>query len=227
LEVHDTTGYGEQSGAATLTQAVDYWISIKGALIGQEDYVVVNIGNEPFGNYQSDSAWIDGHIEAIQDLRDAGFNHAIMVDAPSWGQDWENTMRDNAATVLAADPQTNVIFSVHMYQIYQDADTISNYMSSFIQNDLTLVVGEFGADHIGEEVDEASVMSYAEQYSYGYLGWSWSGNSGGTESLDIVENFDATSLSSWGETLINGDNGIKATSSTATIFGADSSNVKF
>jgi mannan endo-1,4-beta-mannosidase len=36
LEVHDTTGYGEQSGAATLAQAVDYWISIQSALAGQE-----------------------------------------------------------------------------------------------------------------------------------------------------------------------------------------------
>jgi mannan endo-1,4-beta-mannosidase len=171
LEVHDTTGYGEQSGAATLSEAVDYWKSIKGALIGQEDYVIVNIGNEPLGNYQPANAWIDGHIEAIQDLRDAGFQHAIMVDAANWGQDWENIMRDNAAAVLAADPQNNVVFSVHMYQVYQDAGTISNYMSSFIQNDLALVVGEFGADHIGEEVDEASVMNYAEQYGYGYLGW--------------------------------------------------------
>jgi mannan endo-1,4-beta-mannosidase len=223
LEVHDTTGYGEQEGAATLSQAVDYWKSIKGALIGQEDYVVVNIGNEPFGNGQTASAWIDGHIEAIQALRDAGFKHAIMVDGPSWGQDWKNTMRDNAASVLAADPQKNVVFSVHMYQIYKDASTIDTYMSAFIQNDLTLVVGEFGADHIGEEVDEASVMSYAEQYGYGYLGWSWSGNSGGTESLDIVVDFDASRLSSWGETLINGNNGIKATSSTATIFDSSES----
>ena len=64
-------------------------------------------------------------------------------------------------------------------------------------------------------------MSYAEQYEYGYLGWSWSGNSEGAESLDIVENFDANRLSSWGETLINGNNGIKATSTLATIFPAD------
>jgi mannan endo-1,4-beta-mannosidase len=221
LEVHDTTGYGEQSGAATLSQAVDYWKSIKGALIGQEDNVVINIGNEPLGNDQLASAWIDGHIEAVQALRDAGFNHAIMVDAPNWGQDWENIMRDNATSVLAADPQKNVIFSVHMYQVYQDANTISSYMSTFIQNDLALVVGEFGADHLGEEVDEASVMSYAEQYGYGYLGWSWSGNSGGAESLDIVQNFDPSLLSGWGETLINGNNGIKATSTAATVFASN------
>ncbi len=218
LEVHDTTGYGEESAAITLSQAADYWKSIKGALIGQEDYAVIDIGNEPLGNGQPASAWTDGHINAIKSLRDAGLKNAIMVDAANWGQDWKNIMRDNAVSVLAADPQKNVIFSVHMYQIYQDANTINNYMMSFIQNDLALVVGEFGADHQGEDVDEASIMSYATQYGYGYLGWSWSGNSGGTESLDIVNNFDATSLTSWGEILINGNNGIKATSQIARVF---------
>ena len=50
LEVHDTTGYGEEGAAATLDEAVNYWISQKSALVGQENYVVINIGNEPIGN---------------------------------------------------------------------------------------------------------------------------------------------------------------------------------
>ncbi|MBN1173620.1 MAG: cellulase family glycosylhydrolase, partial [Micromonosporaceae bacterium] len=50
LEVHDTTGYGEDAAAASLDEAVDYWISQKSALVGEENYVVINIGNEPIGN---------------------------------------------------------------------------------------------------------------------------------------------------------------------------------
>ena len=219
LEVHDTTGYGEQAGAITLAQAANYWKSIKGALIGQEDYVIIDIGNEPLGNGPPASAWTNGHIEAIKSLRDAGLTHAIMVDAANWGQDWENITRNNAASVLAADPQRNVIFSVHMYQVYDKASTIDGYLSTFKNNGLALVVGEFAADHQGANVDEASIMSYAKQYGYGYLGWSWSGNSAGLESLDIARNFNASTLSPWGNTLINGNNGIKATSSIATIFG--------
>ncbi|MDP9863207.1 MULTISPECIES: hypothetical protein [Streptosporangium] len=34
LENHDTTGYGEQGGAYTLDQAVDYWLSVKSAAPG-------------------------------------------------------------------------------------------------------------------------------------------------------------------------------------------------
>lgn len=222
LEVHDTTGYGEQT-AATLNEAVDYWISIKNSLIGQEDYVIINIGNEPFGNGQSASAWTDGHKNAISRLRAAGFKHALMVDAANWGQDWQNIMRDNAASVLASDPQKNVIFSVHMYEVYGSASSINSYMASFKNNGLALVVGEFAADHFGSNVDEGSIMSYAKQYNYGYFGWSWSGNGSGLASLDIAQNFNANTLTTWGNTLINGSNGIKATSRLASIFGGSAS----
>src|SRR5690242_3755420 len=38
LEVHDTTGFGEDGAAASLDEAVTYWISQKAALVGQENY---------------------------------------------------------------------------------------------------------------------------------------------------------------------------------------------
>ena len=41
LEVHDTTGFGEDGAAATLDEAVTYWISQKSVLVGQENYVVI------------------------------------------------------------------------------------------------------------------------------------------------------------------------------------------
>ncbi|MGO4422997.1 cellulase family glycosylhydrolase, partial [Streptomyces sp. MCAF7] len=44
LEVHDTTGYGEESAAASLDQAADYWIGLKSVLTGEENYIVINIG---------------------------------------------------------------------------------------------------------------------------------------------------------------------------------------
>src|SRR5690606_11201431 len=97
LEVHDTTGYGEESAAASLDEAVDYWISQKSALVGEENYVVINIGNEPIGNVDA-GQWIDATVAAIRKMRSNGFQHLLMVDAPNWGQDWENVMRNNART---------------------------------------------------------------------------------------------------------------------------------
>ncbi len=220
LEVHDVTGYGEKQEAAPLSTAVDYWINIKSALVGQEDYVIINIGNEPLGNNVAASTWSQIHIQAITRLRNAGLTHTLMVDAANWGQDWEQIMLNNAPSVFAADPQANTVFSVHMYQIYSQRSTILNYINTFVNTHrLPLVVGEFGADHQGQDVDEASILELAHQYQIGYLGWSWSGNSSEVASLDITFNFNVNALSPWGDFLINSTYGIRNTSSIATVFG--------
>ena len=117
LEDHDTTGYGEQDGAYTLAQAVNYWKEIQSVLTGQEDYVIINIGNEPYGN-NNPTSWVDDTKNAITAMRSAGFQHTLMVDAPNWGQDWQFIMRDNAASVFASDPAGNTIFSIHMYGVF-------------------------------------------------------------------------------------------------------------
>ena len=218
LEVHDTTGYGEDSSAATLASAVDYWIEIKNVLVGQEDYVLINIGNEPFGNGVAASVWINEHKTAISRLRNAGLSHTLIVDAANWGQDWQNIMRDNAMTVFNSDPDLNVVFSVHMYEVYDNYNAINSYMSAFSNNGLALIVGEFAAVHKQFNVDEASIMSRAEAYGFGYLGWSWDGNDPVYGAIDIVNNWDANSLTTWGNRLFNGVDGISSTSQLATIF---------
>ena len=131
LEVHDTTGYGEDGAAATLDQAADYWIGLKDVLAGQENYVVINIGNEPCGN-TNPAGWTAATIAAIQKLRNAGFEHMIMVDAPNWGQDWQDVMRDNAQSVYAADTTGNLIFSIHMYGVFDTAAEITDYLNAFV-----------------------------------------------------------------------------------------------
>ncbi|MCG8589054.1 MAG: cellulase family glycosylhydrolase [Proteobacteria bacterium] len=220
LEVHDSTGY-PGNDAEHISNATNYWLSedVRQALEGQQAYVIVNIANEPFGNGVPASTYVDDHIAAIQTLRANGVRHTLMVDAANWGQDWEGIMRDNAQTIFDADPQANTIFSVHMYQVYDSADAVQGYLQAFQDLGLALVVGEFAADHYGDEVAEAAILEYAEAFDVGYLGWSWSGNSSDLESLDIVVDFDPGRLSPWGETLINGPNGIAQTSVLATVYG--------
>ncbi len=218
LEVHDTTGYGEQSGAASLDQAVDYWISLADVLTGEEEYLIVNIGNEPYGN-QGYAAWTTDTSNAIKRLRAAGFDHTIMVDAPNWGQDWAFTMRDNATSVFAADPDRNTVFSVHMYGVFDTAAEISDYLGRFRSAGLPIVVGEFGHNHSDGDPDEESIFSYTQANGIGWLGWSWSGNGGGVEYLDMATNFNPASLTGWGQRIFNGANGIRQTAREATVFG--------
>ncbi|MFJ6688966.1 cellulase family glycosylhydrolase [Streptomyces sp. NPDC091294] len=217
LEVHDTTGYGEDAAAGTLDHAADYWIGLKDVLAGQEDYVVVNIGNEPWGNTDP-AGWTEPTVAAVEKLRAAGLRHTIMVDAPNWGQDWQGVMRANAQSVYDADPTGNLIFSIHMYSVFDTAQEITDYLNAFVEAKLPIVIGEFGgpADQYGDP-DEDTMMAAAEQLGLGYLAWSWSGNTDPV--LDLALDFDPGRLSDWGERIFHGVNGIAETSKEATVYG--------
>ncbi|WP_112467423.1 cellulase family glycosylhydrolase [Streptomyces triticisoli] len=217
LEVHDTTGYGEDAAAGTLDHAADYWISLKDVLAGEEDYVIINIGNEPWGNTDP-AGWTDPTIAAIKKLRRAGLEHTVMVDAPNWGQDWQGVMRANARTVYDADPTGNLIFSIHMYSVFDTAQKVTDYLNAFVTAELPILIGEFGgpADQWGDP-DEDAMMATAEQLDLGYLAWSWSGNT--DPILDLAIGFDPARLSSWGQRVFHGANGIAQTSDEATVFG--------
>jgi mannan endo-1,4-beta-mannosidase len=216
LENHDTTGYGEDTAAYSLDQAVNYWIGLKSVLVGQENHVVINIGNEPIGN-TNPGQWTAATVAAIQKMRTNGFEHLLMIDAPNWGQDWQYTMRDNAQTVLDADTRDNTVLSIHMYAVFNTAASIRNYLDVFQNNNWPLVIGEFGWQFDSGQVDDQTLIAEAQARGIGYLGWSWAGNT--DPILDMTNNFDAASLTTWGQRIINGANGIRATSKEATIYG--------
>jgi mannan endo-1,4-beta-mannosidase len=218
LEVHDSTGWREQTTAVPISNAVAYWTSadIRAAIDGQENFVIINIANEPFGNTTT-ANYVPDTTAAIQALRAAGLTHTIMIDGATWGQDWSNTMRDNAMQLWNADSRRNLLFSVHMYEVYQTPAPIIAYMQAFDDMALPLVIGEFGPQNNGQPVDVETVFSQAQQRSNGYLGWSWSGNGGCCVTLDMVQNFSPT-FTAWGNRIVNGTNGIRTTSVRATVF---------
>ncbi|MGI5154375.1 cellulase family glycosylhydrolase [Microbispora sp. CA-102843] len=219
LEVHDTTGYGEEGAAASLDEAVNYWISQKSALVGQENYVIINIGNEPIGN-TNPAQWTDATANAIKKMRSNGFEHLLMVDAPNWGQDWQYVMRDNAQTVLDADSRHNTVLSIHMYAVFNTAASIVDYLNRFQAKGWPLVIGEFGWQFNSGEVDHETILSEAQSRGLGWLAWSWSGNS--DPILDMTVNFDPKQLTTWGTRIFNGANGIKATAKEASIYSGSS-----
>jgi mannan endo-1,4-beta-mannosidase len=221
LENHDTTGYNEQQSEYTLDRSVTWYNSVRDALIGQENYVIINIGNEPFGNGSnpvSSSAWTQQTAAAVQRMRSLGFEHTIMVDAPNWGQDWGFVMRDTAQTVRNADATGNIIFAIHMYGVFDTAAEVNAYVDSFTSRNLALCICEFGDNHSDGNPDENAIMAKAEQASIGMMGWSWSGNGGGVEYLDMVIGFNPAQRSSWGNRFITGANGLSTTSREATIY---------
>jgi mannan endo-1,4-beta-mannosidase len=62
------------------------------------------------------------------------------------------------------------------------------------------------------------MVDEAARLGVGYLAWSWTGNSGGVEYLDLSENGSASQLTGWGDDIVNGMNGIRATALPASLF---------
>jgi mannan endo-1,4-beta-mannosidase len=185
-------------------------------LQGQENYIAINIGNEPIGN-TNPGQWTAATTAAVQRMRANGFQHLLMVDAPNWGQDWQGVMKANAQTVLDADTQRNTVLSIHMYSVYNTASSITGYLDTFKANGWPLVIGEFGWQFDSTQVDDQTLMSEAVARGIGYIGWSWAGNN--DPILDMTTNFDPAQLTTWGQRIVNGAHGLKATSKEATIFG--------
>jgi len=220
VEIHDITGFGDKPLAGEPETAVKYWLDpeIQKVMKGREYAVILNIANEPFGNEGSEQ-WFDFHVDAIQRLRKAGYKHTFMVDAANWGQDWKETTLDKGSEVLDADPLKNTMFAVHMYEYYGTAERVQNYLKKAQELGLCMIVGEFGMEHYGKPVAAEAILKGCFDFKMGYLGWSWSGNGGGNDQLDMVIDFNPEQISPWGDFLFNKpEYGIKATSKKIDVF---------
>lgn len=215
VEVHDGTG---DDSTETLEKIAEYWIDMAEVLKGNEGYVILNIANEWVGTWASDT-WRDGYVSVIPKIREAGIENTIMVDAAGWGQ-YGKSIADHGKEVFDSDPLGNTMFSIHMYgSAGKNEQTIRSNLEGVTKQDLCVCVGEFGYKHSDGDVDEAYIMQYCQENGIGYLGWSWKGNGGGVEYLDITNEWDGSALSpEWGEILINGENGIKSTSKPCSVF---------
>ena len=226
LEVHDMTGFGDKDASgATMQDVITYWTSsdVIAAVSSQEDYVILNIANEPYGHKLSESLWAKEHKIAIQQLRKEGLTHTLLIDAASWGQDGDKISLKGARDVAQADSLGNVAFSVHMYQVYSKRKIIRDYLKEFMSLNLPLVIGEFGPEHFGEPVDEDSILELAGQYGTGYIAWSWSGNNAKTANLDMVHDFDIRKPSSWGLRIFYGDDGTLESGFPASVYSINTS----
>ncbi|MCE3254419.1 MAG: man5B [Cellvibrio sp.] len=238
LEPNDVAGYPDFAGAGIPAVSGLFWSwpGIREAIAGQQDYIMLGFGNQALAPMPTHE-----YIARIQTyLRDYSQwplnSFVVMIDGNSWSQDQEKSMLE-----LAKQTTTNgtylpyLIYSVDMFDAYLSPESVRDYIAGFAEAGLPLVIGGFAPTAyyhpnntaprpaVVYDLPEDSVMHYAEQYGVGYFGWSWSGNT--NPALDLVTSYDAGALTSWGNLLFNGVNGIKATAKPASIFNSSSSSV--
>lgn len=246
FNVQDTGGGND---ANVLLHAADYWVGIKNAVIGQEKYCIVNIGNEwmgspgrdcngKWGDYQ-ENLWSDTYIEAVRRIRSAGIKNTLMIDCNGYGQ-YADIIWKEGQRILDEDKKyfkdgkPNIIFSIHFYEkaCYWDYEKgVGSRVAHSIDKALSIgapvCIGEYAYSRKSEEwkMDWETIQDYSKTMNIGYLGWSFTGN-GDPESqgLDMF-NSDGSQMYKNGECIIRHPNdGIQATSVICSVYdgGAES-----
>lgn len=222
VELHDITGSQDVNDPARMAQ---YYVDeMRDVLLEFEPYLLLNIANE-WGAFQTtDDAWVQAYRQAISVLRDAGINHTLVIDANDYGQRG-NTIVTRGQELLDFDPQHNILFSTHMYQSYENSQTMLDVLRGAQMGNLPIIVGEFGFQHGSRNgqpipVPYQAMIAEAARIGVGYLAWSWTGNSQEVGYLDLSVDGSAAQLTGWGNDIINGTNGIRETAVPASLFAA-------
>lgn len=234
VELHDVTG---STSAAALNQMAQFWASKASYLTKPEiaKYILINIVNE-WGTWQTATddannpnggAWLSAFTTAIKTIRDAGIKTTLVIDAVGYGQDRfaAKNIRDDAKTMMASDAsflkgQANLLFSIHMYCEWRKGGDDIAIIGTIKNAGIPIIVGEFGYQHATDgscDIDEQRILDQCQQYGIGWLAWSQKGNGSPVQYLDLCDNWSCSSLSNWGNTVVNGKNGSK-TSVTASVF---------
>ncbi len=221
VELHDVTGGRDVDEPARMARYYADTPAVRQILIDYESFLLVNIANEWDG---ADNIYVEAYTRAIQTMRNAGLNHTLVLDANGYGQK-ANTVIAQGRGLLAVDPQHNLLFSTHMYESFRNAQTIRDTLQRVADAQVPFIVGEFGFQHGSDNqgnpipIPIDVLFEEAQRHGFGYLGWSWTGNSANVGYLDITtRSGSAAELSAWGDDLINGTNGIRSTSEPASIF---------
>lgn len=231
IELHDVTGNTDEN---ELVRMGTWWAS-KATFLKSPDvakYVLINLANE-WGTWQTatsnGASWKNASINAIKKMRDAGIKTTIVIDAVGYGQDVDDAknIRAYAKEIQSADAgylgaSANLLFSIHMYCEWAKGGDNMDIINTIKGSGIPIIVGEFGYQHANGgtnvcDIDEQAILNKCQSYGIGWLAWSQKGNGGGVEYLDLCTNWECSSLSGWGNTIVNGTNGTK-TASTCTAF---------
>ena len=185
VDFHDLTC--DALTTANIQIATDYWLSpnVLAVLKKYENYLLLNIANEVGNDWQGNTEairqkLIDAYTPAIVALRNAGLKCPLVIDAPDCGQNIE-VLVGAAPTILANDPDHNIVFSAHAYWNNDNyTSRLSNAAINAASEGICLMIGEFSVAQDcpsnAASNDYAATMQVCNQFNLGYLAWEWGGS---------------------------------------------------
>ena len=190
---------GEPDPAKLNTDLIPWWTSqpVVDVLNKHADCLIINLANE-LGAYHFASdpaaamtAYVDAYTTAIQSVRAAGLAMPVMIDAPDFGTSLD-LFASAGPTLVAADPNTNLLLSAHAYWAATDR---TSSIATCVTLGLPIVFGEIankqdqtdadgnllGYYDIDGNTDNPAPSNFAYQTllptlgnnAIGWLAWGW------------------------------------------------------
>lgn len=220
-EIHDTTGNWRR-----LPDALDFWLRDETLQVisNHQEYLIINIGNEPSDVEQDPNDFFEAYSTIVIKMRAAGIRVPIMIDADFWGQSEKNIFR-MGHQLLQADPEHNLMFSIHMWWPSERHNVSSGYetvegrvtgvLEKSVELKLPLIVGEFAPVAAGDvkEIPYRHIMAECERLNIGWLAWSWGPGNFDSPEMDMTAHGSYNTLIGWGkEVAVDSPLGIQNTS---------------
>ena len=155
---------------ANLTSCIDWWCSNDVVSVcNNNPFMIVNIANEAGKDAMTDYTTV--YSDAVKKLRKAGITNVIMIDADRWGRNWQ-TLDTKAVQILEADPDRNIMFSWHIWDVNIDCTGPINTMTD---KGFCLIIGEFSYKSVGCEccINYQKILETCQLKEIGWLPWSW------------------------------------------------------
>ena len=222
VELHDTTGNWDK-----LPEVVDFWLrdEMLQMINNHQEYLILNVGNEPGSHEVPPEEFFDVYNLIVTKMRAAAIRVPIMIDADNWGQNEKNLL-NVGPKLLQADPEHNLLFSIHMWWPSERHDPEATGFSSVtervtvcleksIEANIPLVVGEFAPMAVAgvREIPYRHIMSECERLNIGWLCWSWGPGNSDCPEMDMTEHGSYNTLVGWGkEVAVDSPLGIQNTS---------------
>jgi len=180
-----------------------------------QPYLMLNIANEWGTSKDNYAGYMATYSDLIRAMRARGYRAPIVIDAADCGQATGSFLDGRGKALQAADPLHNLIGSVHAYnKPWNSAEKIDSNIAALRAEGIPFLLGEFGDRELvedGNAVDHLHLMQTAQETGTGWITWSWKGNGGATQVLDMSESYGKVSLTRRGHEIVDGPYGLRAT----------------
>lgn len=213
LDLHDQTC---QNNTANLISMTNWWTQASFLNLESKyrSSLIINVANEALfvawtGNpAQAQTTYVNTYTTIINNLRNAGIQVPLMIDAPDCGTNLD-VLTSVAATLQANDPQHNLLFSAHTYwysYANNDSLTMRNKIVNAVNANYPFIFGEVANQQDDQTLCQYNlnyrpILSIAQEYNIGWLAWLWDND--GCPNRQVSTNGNYNSLTPYGQIIVN------------------------